>query len=165
MIFFFFFLVYGHTSELSRWLSGEESACQRKIQEFDLWVGKIPLGLTVQYIWVRNRVTAVFPPLPHWIAREARPTGVSGSVHPQRWDAAEQRAFVKGGMSDWKSEISWEAQRGAVSFLGRRHGFWSSVIPGTIKYHPSTPSSVITSKLCTPREPGCLEFQQRRFIV
>jgi len=35
--------VYGHTSELSRWLSGEESACQRKIQEFDLWVGKIPL--------------------------------------------------------------------------------------------------------------------------
>ena len=26
--------------------------------------------------------------------------------HPQRWDAAEQRAFVKGGTRDWKSKIS-----------------------------------------------------------
>ena len=39
----FFFNVWTHLFELSRWLSGEKSACQRRIQEFDLWVGTIPL--------------------------------------------------------------------------------------------------------------------------
>ena len=55
--FFLFFIGYYLNHKLPRWLSGKESACQRRRCEFDPWVRKIPWrrkGNPLQYSCLEN---------------------------------------------------------------------------------------------------------------